>query len=84
MKNISRRHRPYYEFKDFLDNNNISQKEVAKLLGKSVSALNQNLNGTGGDFSLEEVRKICRVYKISADEFFTPDSFENDNNEETA
>lgn len=70
MKVIKRRHTPYTKFKAFLDEKGINQKEVANLLGKSVSAFNQNLNGTGGDFSLSEIRIICLEYGISADEYF--------------
>ncbi|TVX94638.1 helix-turn-helix transcriptional regulator [Paenibacillus agilis] len=67
---MNRRHTPYTKFKAFLNEKGVKQSEVAKLLGKSNSALNQNLNGTGGDFSLSEVRTICIKYKISADEYF--------------
>lgn len=70
MKDTNRRHTPYTKFKAFLDEQGINQKEVAELLGKSASAVNQNLNGTGGDFSLSEVRLICKKYSISADEYF--------------
>lgn len=70
MRKVYRRHTPYTKFKAFLIENGINQREVAELLGKSPSALNQNLNGTGGDFSLSEIRVICRKYGISADEFF--------------
>ncbi|MEK5390173.1 helix-turn-helix transcriptional regulator [Margalitia sp. FSL K6-0131] len=67
---IERRHAPYSKFKAFLVENNINQQEVADLLGKSKSALNQNLNGTGGDFSLKELRIICKKFNISADDYF--------------
>ena len=70
MRNVKRRHTPYTKFKAFLDENGINQREVAELLGKSPSALNQNLNGTGGDFSISEIRVICKKYGISADEYF--------------
>lgn len=70
MKNIKRRHIPYTKFKAFLDERGINQSEVAKLLGKSPSAFNQNLNGTGGDFSVSEIRLICSTFNISADEYF--------------
>ncbi|MFS0783597.1 helix-turn-helix domain-containing protein [Bacillus sp. 1P06AnD] len=79
MKEIRRRHTPYRKFKAFLVEQGIEQREVAKLLEKSVSALNQNLNGTGGDFSLTEVRKICCAYNISSDAYFVHHGFENDN-----
>lgn len=70
MGEVKRRHAPYKKFKAFLVENNINQRKVADLLGKSTSALNQNLNGTGGDFSVAELRLICTTFKISADEFF--------------
>lgn len=70
MANTKRRHTPYTKFKAFLDEKGVQQREVAVLLGKSPSALNQNLNGTGGDFSISELRVICNTYKISADEYF--------------
>ena len=60
---VKRRHQPYYKFRTLLKEKGIKQEEVAKLLGKSVSALNQNINGTGGDFSVSEVRLICITYK---------------------
>lgn len=65
-----RRHEPYTKFKAFLVENGIKQQELAKALGKSVSALNQNINGTGGDFNLTELRNISSMYGISIDEFF--------------
>lgn len=65
-----RNHEPYIKFKAFLIENGIKQGELAKKLGKSVSALNQNINGTGGDFNLRELRYISSTYNISIDEFF--------------
>jgi transcriptional regulator with XRE-family HTH domain len=66
----ARRHTPYTKFKALLNEREIKQAQVAVLLRKSPSAFNQNLNGTGGDFSLSEVREICTLLEISADEFF--------------
>lgn len=70
LKHTKRRHTPYTKFKAFLDETGVIQKEVADLLGKSTSAFNQNLNGTGGDFSISEIRVICEKFKISADDYF--------------
>lgn len=66
----NRRHEPYTKFKAFLIENKIKQKDLAKQLNKSTSALNQNINGTGGDFNLDELRYIANTYKISIDEYF--------------
>ena len=50
--------------------NGIKQVDIGKVLDKSKTTVNQNLNGTGGDFSMEDVRKICRKYEISSDAYF--------------
>ncbi|QMV44438.1 helix-turn-helix domain-containing protein [Cohnella cholangitidis] len=70
MEAVKRRHTPYNKFKAFLAENDIKQHELAATLDKSASAVNQNLNGTGGDFSVEEIRKLCVKYGISSDEYF--------------
>lgn len=68
--NTKRRHKPYTKFKAYMEEHGISQIQVAKIVGKSKTALNQNLNGTGGDLSLPDVRKICQTLNISSDEYF--------------
>ena len=70
MNNVKRRHVPYTKFKALMQEKNIRQKELAVLLNKTITSVNQNLNGTGGDFSMSEVRKICLAYNISCDAFF--------------
>jgi transcriptional regulator with XRE-family HTH domain len=71
MKNrLKRRHEPYTKFKAFLEENDIPQKELAELLGKTPTSINQNLNGTGGDLSMKDVRTICKKYGISSDKYF--------------
>ena len=70
MNNVKRRHVPYTKFKALMQEQNIRQKELAVLLNKTITSVNQNLNGTGGDFSMSEVRKICLAYNISCDAFF--------------
>lgn len=65
-----RRHIPYAKFKAYLVEIGYTQQELAADLGKSRYAVNQNLNGTGGDFSLSEIRKICKKFNISADDYF--------------
>lgn len=70
MRNAKRRRNPYTKFKAYMQENNIKQETLAILLGKTTTSVNQNLNGTGGDFSMSDVRKICLAYCISCDEFF--------------
>lgn len=66
----SRRHLPYNKIKAFLVENNISQKEVGLVISKSPSAVNQKLNGTGGDFSLEEARLMSLNLGVPRAYFF--------------
>lgn len=60
----------YNKFKGFLVENGIQQKEVAELLNISVPTFNKRLNGTGSDFSIQDVKKICSRYNIKAEIFF--------------
>lgn len=70
MNNVKRKHTPYTKFKAYMQEQNIRQTELAVLLCKTLTSVNQNLNGTGGDFSMSDVRKICLAYSISSDTFF--------------
>jgi hypothetical protein len=71
LRNETKRKRtPYTKFSLFLREHNIPQSEIAELLNKGVAAVNQNINGTGGDFTVSEVVKICNKYEISTEIFF--------------
>lgn len=69
-KRVKRRHVPYTKFKAYMDENDIKQKDLGELLEKTAVCVNQNLNGTGGDFSMSDMRKICLTYGISSDTYF--------------
>lgn len=69
-KGAKRRNTPYSKFKAYMQENNIRQADLARLLGKTITTVNQNLNGTGGDFSMDDVRTICCHYKVSCDALF--------------
>lgn len=62
--------KPYYKFKAYLVENGIKQKDVAKTLGVTNATFNTKLNRNGSDFTMKQVRTLCREYGISADEFF--------------
>ena len=70
MRRKNKYHEPYLKFKGFLAENKIKQYEIAKLIGKNASTINQHINGTGADFSPKDIRIICNAYNISADEYF--------------
>lgn len=70
MSKANKKREPYIKFYMFLKENEIPQAEIAELLKKSVSAVNQNINGTGGDLTVSEVTKICMKYGISAEKYF--------------
>ena len=61
----------YNKLKAYFVENGIKLKEVAELLGISRVTLSYKLNRyRNADFSLKEVRMLCRRYNLSADEFF--------------
>lgn len=68
--NKNRRRNPYLKFKSFLFEQGVSQNKLAEILGKTPSSISSHINGTGGDFSLQDIRIICKHFKISADEYF--------------
>lgn len=67
---VVRRASAYTKFKAWMAENDIKQKDLAELLCRRVSTINQKLNGTSGDFTMAEVRKICEQYNISSDTYF--------------
>ena len=62
------------KFKAWLVENNISQRELAELLGISVVSVNRKLNNIE-DFTVKQIRTICKKYGLSADEFFFAECF---------
>jgi len=60
----------YRQFKAYMLENGINTEEIAGLLGKNVNYVIEAFNGTGGDFSMADVRKICLKYGISSDVIF--------------
>lgn len=69
-KNAKRRRMPYAKFKAWMTENGITQIYLGELLDKKTTTINQNLNGTGGDFSMDDIRKICQHYRLSSDNYF--------------
>ncbi len=57
------------KFKGWLVEHQISQGELAELLGITKENVNAKLNGRQ-DFTLDQVKMICKTYSISADDFF--------------
>ena len=62
--------KPYLELKGWMASHNISQVEMAKVLGTTPSYVNKKINGTGPDFKLSEARKLAAKLKIPIDIFF--------------
>lgn len=53
-------------FKAWLVMHSITQRELAEVLGISFQSVNKKVNGKE-DFTMEQARKICRHYHVSAD-----------------
>lgn len=57
------------KFKAFCAENDIKQAEVANVIGVTVSTANQKINDKL-PFTMEQVKKLCDKYNLSADIFF--------------
>lgn len=62
----------YPKVKGYFVEHGIKQKDVAILLDMSVSTFNNKLNGTG-DFTVQQVKKMCKDLNMRAEIFFTQD-----------
>jgi hypothetical protein len=57
------------KFRGWCAEHNVSNKELALLLGVNASNMCLKMRGKKG-FSIQQVKTICTTYGISADEFF--------------
>ena len=60
----------YVELKKFILEKNMKQQELADLLGIDRSTFNSKLNSNEAEFTLQEMRILCKKYKIDANKFF--------------
>lgn len=67
---MENKHNGYLKLKAYFVENGIKQSDVANLLNLSRSAFNSKLNRNKADFTLNQVRLICKTYGVSASEFF--------------
>lgn len=65
-----RKRPPYREFMAWMVLNDIQRSEIKNLLGVSSATLSHRLNGTGADFSIEEVRTLIAHYGEQVAPFF--------------
>lgn len=56
------------KFKAWMVENRIKQTELMELLDLSSTSINKKVNGKE-DFTLPQIKKICKKYGISADIF---------------
>lgn len=59
----------YCKLKGLMTEKNITQAQLAKLLGISVSTLNLKLNGKS-DFTIQEGKKISRILNEEVEVIF--------------
>ncbi len=61
----------YRRFKSYLIDNGIKYKEIAELLGNSISTVTRKINRyKNSDFTILDIKVICIKYGISADKYF--------------
>jgi antitoxin component HigA of HigAB toxin-antitoxin module len=57
------------KFKAYITENGIRQSEIAEVLGITKANANLKINGKQA-WTLEQVKKLCQRYNISADKYF--------------
>lgn len=60
---------PHKRFKEFLIINNINQKELAEKLGRSPSFFSRALNGTGKQFTADDILRMNCLLGINILEY---------------
>ncbi|MBU3145762.1 MULTISPECIES: helix-turn-helix domain-containing protein [unclassified Clostridium] len=66
----SNKRESYFKFKGYLAENSIQQKEIAHIINISQATLSKRLNGKGGDFTIQDLKKICKTLNVKAEIFF--------------
>lgn len=66
----SRNRQPYFKIKAFLVENDIKHKDVAELLEMKPNTISKKLNGFGGDFTLDEAKKLHYGFGVPIAYFF--------------
>ena len=65
-----RKRPPYKEFIAWMIVNDVKRQDLQDLLGVTSATLSHRLNGTGADFTMEEVRTIINKYGEEVSSFF--------------
>lgn len=62
---------PYFDLKLFFMKNGITHDEPAEKLGIARSTFSLKINRVNkNDFKGDEIRALCKVYKLDANKFF--------------
>lgn len=61
---------PYLKLKGYMAENQIKSQDVAKLLNLTDTTFSKKINRNGQDFNAEEIRIMCKEYKLDANVFF--------------
>lgn len=60
----------YIELKKFLLEKKITRKDLAIILGIDKSTVSSKLNSPKSEFTLPEMRILCKNFKLDANKFF--------------
>lgn len=66
----TRKRPPYKEFLAWMLLNDVTRKDLIELLNISETSLSHRLNGTGADFTMDEVRTIISHFGEQVAQFF--------------
>lgn len=62
---------PYYRLKMVMNQKGVKQSDIAELLERDASTINQKINRSSGrDFSLSEAQKVAEFLNIRIRDFF--------------
>lgn len=68
----TRNRQPYNKIKAYFVENEIKHKDVVTLLKVKPNTISKKLNGFGGDFSLEDAKKMHFYFGVPIAYFFEP------------
>ena len=71
MMTAEKINQPYHRLKYIMSKQGINQSDIADLLEKDISTVNQKINRSSGrDFTLSEAQKIANFLGVSISNFF--------------
>lgn len=65
---MANKREPYSKLKEMFRQNRITENMIAQKLHININRLEEKINGSGEDFTLDEIRRIKAVCGLTADQ----------------